>query len=85
MKIPVKIKKLANFRKNTELSYGSKFSSGLDLIAAIDSDIVLPKMERVLIPAGISIEMPIGYEAQVEVWLGIEKWCYGFEFAWYHR
>lgn len=65
MKIPVKIKKLAHFPKNTELSYGSEFSSGLDLIAAIDSDIVLPKMERVLIPAGISIEMPIGYEAQI--------------------
>ena len=49
--------KLAHFPKNTELSYGSEFSSGLDLIAAIDGDIVLPKMERVLIPAGISIEM----------------------------
>jgi dUTP pyrophosphatase len=65
MKINVKIKKLDHFPKNTNLSYATEFSSGIDLIASIDEKIILKKSQRILIPTGISIEMPRGYEAQI--------------------
>ena len=65
MKIDVKIKKLEHFPKNSSLCYATEFSSGIDLIAAIDREIILKKSQRILVPTGISIEMPHGYEAQI--------------------
>lgn len=46
-------------------TYASENASGLDLQAAIKEDIVLKPLERILVPTGISIELPIGFEAQV--------------------
>ena len=46
-------------------SYATLYSSGLDLQANITQSIILQPLERVIIPTGISIELPIGYEAQV--------------------
>ncbi len=40
-------------------------SAGADLRAFINEPIVLRPLERCLIPTGIKIELPIGYEAQV--------------------
>lgn len=40
-------------------------SAGLDLRANIDEAIVLEPMQRVLVPTGLIIELPIGYEAQI--------------------
>jgi dUTP pyrophosphatase len=45
--------------------YQTDHSAGLDLCACIDRDIILMPGERVLVPTGISIELPDGYEAQV--------------------
>lgn len=45
--------------------YGTEASSGMDLIAAIEETIVLKPMERVLIPTGLKLELPKGYEAQI--------------------
>jgi len=45
--------------------YQTDHSVGLDLCACIDRDIILMPGERVLVPTGISIELPDGYEAQV--------------------
>ena len=45
--------------------YQTDHSAGLDLCACIDGDIVLMPGERVLVPTGISIELPDGYEAQI--------------------
>lgn len=64
-KIQVKIKKLENFKENTELKYGTDYSSGIDLIAMNNEDIILNPLERALIPTGISIEMPYSFEAQI--------------------
>ncbi|MCL2421960.1 MAG: dUTP diphosphatase [Defluviitaleaceae bacterium] len=44
---------------------GTPSSSGLDLHANVHEDIVIKPGERVLIPVGISIAIPHGYEAQV--------------------
>lgn len=40
-------------------------SAGADLRAFINDPIVLRPLERCLIPTGIKIELPIGYEAQI--------------------
>jgi len=46
-------------------TYATPQSAGMDLRANIDEDIVLKPMERRLIPTGIYIALPEGYEAQV--------------------
>ena len=46
-------------------SYSTKQSSGLDLRANILEKIILAPFERKLIPTGLSISIPEGYEAQV--------------------
>jgi dUTP pyrophosphatase len=47
--------------------YQTPHASGMDLIAALASDetIFLPMGERALIPTGLSMELPVGYEAQI--------------------
>ena len=62
-KLQVKIKKL---RKNAILpEYQTKYSAGMDLHACIDETVIIKSMERTLIPTGLSIELPIGYESQI--------------------
>jgi len=45
--------------------YMSCGASGLDLPVCIDEDIVLGPLERALIPTGIAVEIPKGFEAQI--------------------
>ena len=45
--------------------YETIASAGMDLRAHIDNELVLNPMERKIIPTGLSIELPLGYEAQV--------------------
>ena len=53
--------------KSTNLlpAYATPGASGMDLRANLDQDIVLKPLERFLVPTGIYIELPDGYEAQV--------------------
>jgi dUTP pyrophosphatase len=46
-------------------SYGTSLSSGLDLYAAVDKDIILEPQQWQAIPSGIAIALPRGYEAQI--------------------
>src|SRR5471032_2018777 len=46
-------------------SYMSDDAAGCDLFAAVRHDLVLQAGERALVPAGFSIAMPAGFEAQV--------------------
>lgn len=46
-------------------AYATSQSAGMDLRADIESPITLHPMERTLVPTGIRIELPEGYEAQV--------------------
>lgn len=57
--------KIINKSKNTLPSYATKGSAGMDLRANIDNVIVLQPLERKVIPTGLFIELPIGYEAQI--------------------
>ncbi len=45
--------------------YKTSASAGMDLNAMLNDSIVLKPMERKLIPTGLSIELPVGFEAQV--------------------
>ncbi len=46
-------------------SYATERSAGVDLLAAIDSSAILDPGKRMIVPTGISIALPDGYEAQV--------------------
>jgi dUTP pyrophosphatase len=45
--------------------YATEGSSGMDMRAWLDTDIILQPLERTLVPTGIFIELPEGYEVQV--------------------
>ena len=62
-KLTLKIKKLDNFVSMPE--YKTSGASAMDLVAAIDEDIVIPSGEIRMIPTGIAIELPHNTEAQV--------------------
>lgn len=51
--------------------YKTSGSSGVDLIANVDSTIVLNPMDRSLVPTGLFIEVPQGYEAQIRARSGL--------------
>lgn len=51
--------------------YETKGSAGVDLQAYVENSVVLKPMERALIPTGIFIELPVGYEAQVRARSGL--------------
>jgi dUTP pyrophosphatase len=46
-------------------AYATEQSAGMDLRADIDSPIVLKPMERRLVPTGLHIALPAGFEAQI--------------------
>ncbi len=46
-------------------AYATEGSAGLDLMAAITAPVDLPPMGRAVVPTGIAIALPSGYEAQV--------------------
>lgn len=61
--VTVRVKRL---REGVSLPrYMTPLAAGLDLAAAIDREIRLAPLERVLIPTGIAISLPEGYEAQI--------------------
>ena len=57
--------KIVNHSKHNLPEYKTGFSAGMDLCANIDAPIPLKPFERALIPTGLFIELPIGYEAQI--------------------
>lgn len=57
--------KVVNRGRQPLPQYATKQSAGMDLRANIDEPIVLHPMERRLIPTGLFIALPEGYEAQV--------------------
>lgn len=57
--------KIINKSNNPLPAYETSTSAGLDLRAFLDSDVILQPFERKLIPTGLYIELPVGYEAQI--------------------
>ena len=46
-------------------AYATSASAGMDLRADLKEPLVLGTLERALVPTGLHIELPVGYEAQV--------------------
>ena len=46
-------------------SYATEFSAGMDLRANLGEPLVLGPLERALVPTGLHIELPAGFEAQI--------------------
>jgi len=57
--------KIVNTSNNPVPEYASDGASGVDLRANLNSPLELVPMERKLVPTGLFIELPQGYEAQV--------------------
>lgn len=57
--------KIVNHSHHALPQYATALSAGLDLRANLEEDITLQPMERRLVPTGLSIALPEGYEAQV--------------------
>lgn len=57
--------KIINTSGHSLPEYATQGSAGLDLKANLESPITLQPMERAIIPTGIFIELPAGFEAQV--------------------
>lgn len=63
--IPVSIRQLPNGEGLPLPAYATAQSSGLDLAAALTEDIVIGPGKHTVIPTGIAIALPDGFEAQV--------------------
>ena len=57
--------RIINKSTNELPSYSTSHSAGMDLRAFLSEDIILKPLERRLIPTGLFVEIPEGYEAQI--------------------
>ena len=57
--------KIVNTSRHPLPGYATPLSAGMDLHASLEKPVTLAPMQRALIPTGIRIELPAGYEAQV--------------------
>ncbi|MBL8711332.1 MAG: dUTP diphosphatase [Alphaproteobacteria bacterium] len=63
--VAISITQLPNAKGLNLPKYATELSAGVDLEAAVDAPVTLKPGERQLIPTGIAIALPEGYEAQV--------------------
>lgn len=56
---------IINKSKHSLPSYATVASAGMDLRANLDSPITLKPLQRTLVPTGLYMALPVGYEAQV--------------------
>jgi dUTP pyrophosphatase len=63
--IPVSVKQLPHAEGLALPGYETAHSAGMDLAAAVKEDMVLAPGERALVPTGLTIALPPGFEAQV--------------------
>jgi len=65
-KVSVQIKRIARGGSTVTLpAYMTEGSAGMDLCAALSDEVVLAPLERALVPAGIALALPPGFEAQI--------------------
>lgn len=57
--------KIVNRSKHHLPKYATALSAGMDLRADIDEPVTLKPLQRILIPTGIYIQLPEGFEAQI--------------------
>jgi dUTP pyrophosphatase len=57
--------RIVNRSKHKLPSYSTDASAGMDLRANLENDIIIKSGERALVPTGLYVEIPVGYEAQI--------------------
>jgi dUTP pyrophosphatase len=65
MKMKIQVKILPHGKGLPLPQYMSEHAAGMDLYAAVENEINLSPMERKLVPTGLSIAVPEGFEAQI--------------------
>ncbi len=61
----IKVKRLPHAEGLPLPFYATEYASGMDLLSAVYEPVILKPMQRALIPTGIAVEIPPGYEAQI--------------------
>lgn len=57
--------KIINHSNNPLPAYSTALSAGMDIRANLEQPVILKPLERILVPTGLFIELPVGYEAQI--------------------
>ena len=63
--VEIEVVRLAHAHDLALPDYATAAAAGADMLAAIEQDIELAPLERKIVPTGISIALPVGFEAQV--------------------
>lgn len=65
MSVPVAVKRLPHGEGLPLPSYATEGAAGLDLLAAVTAPVVIPPGGRALVPTGLAMALPAGYELQI--------------------
>jgi dUTP pyrophosphatase len=57
--------RVVNKSKHRLPEYSTEASAGMDLRANLEEDIIIEPMQRVKVPTGLFLEIPVGFEAQI--------------------
>lgn len=57
--------KIINKSRHPLPEYATQAAAGMDLRANLDQPIILKSLERAIVPTGLFMELPVGFEAQV--------------------
>jgi dUTP pyrophosphatase len=57
--------KIINSSRNELPAYGTPYSAGMDVRANLDEPMEIKPMQRVLVPTGLRVQLPQGYEMQL--------------------
>ena len=63
--VTIEVKRLPHAADLPLPDYATALAAGMDLLAAIGGEVVLPPLGRAIVPTGLQIALPAGYEAQV--------------------
>ena len=65
MPVTIEVKRLAHADDLPLPAYATTLAAGMDLLAAVSADVMLPPLGRAIVPTGLQIALPPGFEAQV--------------------
>ena len=57
--------RIVNHSKHPLPAYETIASAGMDLRANLETEIALKPLDRTLVPTGLFVEIPMGFEAQI--------------------
>lgn len=65
MPIPIKVRRLPHAEGLPLPSYATAGAAGMDLLAAVQDTVTIQPGQRILIPTGLTVALPAGYELQI--------------------